>query len=140
MLEVQTIAPKIDLFKSDKYILLHFVPNILSPGCSMEINDLKTKYNDLDSVETIIVSSNTQSEIDSWVIENNIKWQVYCDSTLELTDSYQCRDEEYNVPRRYTVFISPDKKIEWIIDNELKNPRQVLTYNDLIEQVIQSKA
>lgn len=140
MLEVQTIAPKIDLFKSDKYILLHFVPNILSPGCSMEINDLKTKYNNLDSVETIIVSSNTQSEIDSWVIENDIKWKVYCDSTLELTDSYQCRDEEYNVPRRYTVFISPDKKIEWIIDNELKNPRQVVTYNDLIEQVIQSKA
>lgn len=140
MLEVQTIAPKIDLFKSDKYILLHFVPNILSPGCSMEINDLKTKYNDLDSVETIIVSSNTQSEIDSWIIENDIKWQVYCDSSLELTDSYHCRDEEYNVPRRYTVFVSPDKKIEWIIDNELKNPRQVVTYNDLIEQVIQSKA
>jgi len=118
-------------FKSqdNKNVLLHFVPNILSPGCSMEIKDLKEKYLESDLIDLVIVSCSNESEISQWVKDNQIPWRIYKDEDRELTKAFDCLNTEYNVPTRYTALISNEANMIWEIDYPLEKNRDILLYN-----------
>lgn len=112
------------------FTLLHFVPNVLSPGCSIEIKDLKEKYENVNFINLVIVSCSPDLDIDTWSKDNNIEWDIYRDQTRDLTKLFECLDLEYNVPTRYTALIDPSGGIIWEIDYPLTKNRDILLYNE----------
>ena len=119
-------------FKSqdNKSVLLHFVPNILSPGCSAEIKDLKEKYLESDAIELVIVSCSNELDISQWIKNNQISWRVYKDEDRDLTKGFDCLNTQYNVPTRYTALVSNEANIVWEIDYPLEKNRDILLYNE----------
>lgn len=113
---------------------IHFVPNVLSNVCSMEIEELKAGYITYQEIALVIVTCNPQHELDKWKIDNDIPdfWHVFSDFDRDICKKFSVLNEEYDIPERLTCLVHKGV-LRWIYQTSLEEKRNMLHSNDLNE-------
>jgi peroxiredoxin len=111
---------------------IHFVPNVLSNVCSIEIEELKDGYILYPDIALVIVTCNPQDELDKWKIDNNIPdfWYVFSDFDRDICKKFSVLNKDYDIPERLTCLVSRGI-LKWIYHTPIEEKRNMLFSNDL---------
>ena len=106
----ESVIGKISLsqFKG-QYVILYFYPKDMSPGCTMQANEFRKLYNELQKqkVEVIGISKDNLESHDAFAKKYNIPYPLISDNKGKLSNLYGAR----RGIMRSTFLIGPDHKI-----------------------------
>ena len=131
------IYSRFDIPKSTM-LNINFVPNVLSSLCSMEIEELKDVYVSYEGIALVIVTCNSQDEIDKWKVDNDIPnfWYVFSDFDRDLCRSFLVLNEEYDIPERLTCLVD-NGIIKWIYQTSIEEKRDMTHSNRLNAEMVE---
>ena len=114
-----------------KYLNIHFIPNILSDTCSVEIKELKDGYEMIDGIALVIITSNSDQEKDQWMKENDIpdSWNVFLDHDRNISKKFSNLNIEYDIPSRLSCLVNMNGKVFWSMKNGIGEKRDMLLSN-----------
>ena len=115
-----------------KYLNIHFIPNILSDTCSIEVKELKDGYIPVDGIALVVVTCNSEEETKSWKKENNIPdfWNVFLDHDRSISKKFSSLNEEYDIPERLSCLVDMHGNVKWLMKNGIGEKRNMLLSND----------
>ena len=114
-----------------KYLNIHFIPNILSDMCSVEIKELRDGYQMIDGIALVIVTCNSNQEKDQWIKENDIpdSWNVFLDHDRDISKKFSNLNIEYDIPDRLSCLVDIDGHLLWSMKSGLAEKRDMLLSN-----------
>jgi alkyl hydroperoxide reductase subunit AhpC len=118
---------------------INFVPNILSNVCSMEIEELKDVYISYEGIALVIVTCNSQDEIDQWKVDNDIPnfWYVFSDFDRYICKKFSALVEEFDIPTRLTCLVE-NGIMKWIYETSIQEKRDMAHSNLLNAEMFQT--
>jgi peroxiredoxin len=118
-----------------KYLNIHFIPNVLSDTCSIEVKELLDGFKMIDEIALVIVTCNSEEEKDQWVKENNIpdSWNVFLDHDRSISRKFSNLNTEYDIPERLSCLVNPYGHVLWSMKNGLSEKRNMLLSNEFNE-------
>lgn len=128
---IKAIADNLNLYKY-KYLNIHFIPNILSDTCSIEVKELKDGYKMVDSIAMVIVTCNSEQEAEVWKKENNIpeSWNLFLDHNRDVSKKFSNLNMEYDIPERLSCLVNLEGDVLWFMRNGLQEKRDMLLSNE----------
>jgi peroxiredoxin len=128
---VDDIATRLDL-KKYNYLNIHFIPNVLSDTCSLEVKELIDGYNMIDGIALVIVTCNTDEEKDQWVKENNIpdSWNLFLDHDRSVSKKFSNLNDEYDIPERLSCLVNFKGDVLWFMKHGIGEKRDMLLSNE----------
>jgi alkyl hydroperoxide reductase subunit AhpC len=118
-----------------EYLNIHFIPNVLSDTCSIEVKELKDGYKMTDGIALVIITCNTNEEKDQWIKENDIpdSWNVFLDHDRDISRKFSNLNTEYDIPSRLSCLVDIRGNILWSMRNGLSEKRDMLLSNKFNE-------
>ncbi len=115
-----------------KYLNIHFIPNILSDTCSIEVEELKNGYTMIDDIALVIVTCNSNQEKEVWAKENNIpdSWNIFLDHDRSISKKFSNLNTEYDIPERLSCLVNFNGEVLWSMKNGLSEKRDMLLSNE----------
>jgi alkyl hydroperoxide reductase subunit AhpC len=115
-----------------QYLNIHFIPNVLSNTCSIEIKELKDGYKMVDGIALVIVTCNTDEEKNQWLKENDIpdSWNVFLDHDRDISKKFSNLNTEYDIPSRLSCLVNMNGKVLWFMKNSIGEKRDMLLSNE----------
>ena len=128
---VDGIAARLEL-KGYNYLNIHFIPNVLSDMCSVEVKELIDGYNMINGIALVVVTCNTDEEKDQWVKENNIpdSWNLFLDHDRSVSKKFSNLNDEYDIPERLSCLVDFKGDVLWFRKNGLSEKRDMLLSNE----------
>lgn len=128
---IKAIADNLNLYKY-KYLNIHFIPNILSDTCSIEVKELKDGYKMVDSIAMVIVTCNSEQEAEVWKKENNIpeSWNLFLDHNRDVSKKFSNLNMEYDIPERLSCLVNLEGDVLWFMRNGLQEKRDMILSNE----------
>jgi len=123
------------------YLNIHFIPNILSDTCSIEVKELLDGYKMVDEIALVIVTCNSEEEADVWRKENSIpdSWNVLLDHDRSISKKFSNLNKEYDIPERLSCLINKGGDVLWEMKNSISEKRDMLLSNKFNESFSNSK-
>lgn len=123
------------------YLNIHFIPNILSDTCSIEVKELLDGYKMVDEIALVIVTCNSEEEADVWRKENSIpdSWNLLLDHDRSISKKFSNLNKEYDIPERLSCLINKGGDVLWEMKNSISEKRDMLLSNKFNESFSNSK-
>lgn len=123
------------------YLNIHFIPNILSDTCSIEVKELLDGYKMADEIALVIVTCNSEEEADVWRKENSIpdSWNLLLDHDRSISKKFSNLNKEYDIPERLSCLINKGGDVLWEMKNSISEKRDMLLSNKFNESFSNSK-
>jgi peroxiredoxin len=114
------------------YINIHFIPNILSDMCSVEVKELKEGYELIDEIAMVIVTCNSDQDAETWIKENDIpeSWNLFLDHDRNVSKKFSNLNPEYDIPERLSCLVDKHGNVLWSMKNGLSEKRNILLSNE----------
>lgn len=114
------------------YLNIHFIPNVLSDMCSVEVKELLDGYEMFDNIALVIVTCNTDIEAETWKKENSIpdSWHVFLDHDRDVSKKFSNLNTEYDIPERLSCLINQHGDVLWLMKNGISDKRNMLLSNE----------
>lgn len=115
-----------------KYLNIHFIPNILSDTCSIEVEELKSGYEVIDGIALVIITCNSDQDKELWLKENNIPdyWNIFLDHDRSVSKNFSNLNTEYDIPERLSCLVNFNGEVLWSMKNGLNEKRDMLLSNE----------
>jgi peroxiredoxin len=128
---VGDLAERLNL-EEYNYLNIHFIPNVLSDTCSIEVKELIDGYNMIDGIALVVVTCNPDEEKDQWVKENNIpeSWNLFIDHDRSVSKKFSNLNNEYDIPERLSCLVDFNGNMLWFMKNGIGEKRNMLLSNE----------
>jgi peroxiredoxin Q/BCP len=99
---------------SGKRVVLFFYPKADTPGCTIESCGFRDRIRDFEKAGVVVLgaSFDTEAENGAFAKKHSLPFALLCDVDKSLAVAYEAADVKSPVPKRHTIVIGADGKIE----------------------------
>lgn len=99
---------------SGKRVVLFFYPKADTPGCTIESCGFRDRIRDFEKAGVVVLGASFDTEADNGAFakKHTLPFALLCDVDKSLGVAYEAADVKSPVPKRHTIVIGADGKIE----------------------------